>query len=324
MMGAMQMNNLFITILNMSLTGSFVILAVCLARFFLKKSPKIISYCLWIVVGFRLIFPFSIESVFSLIPFDVQPISHVDGYAAFAGGVANGSIATWITIGFFVWLAGVAVMLFYNAASFAILKRKLRQANNVEANIYETKIIKTPNVFGIFSPKIYLPTYLTPQEQRYIVLHEQTHIRRYDHIIKLIAFLVLCLHWLNPLAWLAFLLMSRDMEMTCDECVLKELGGEAETKKGYSSVLLSLANERCIISGSPVAFGSGNISLRIKNILGLKRQSRVNFVACMALVITLSTGLGMNRVSADMTSYNASSQSFGYEAFLFIGGCCDL
>jgi len=318
------MSSSFITILNMSLTGAFVISAVCLARALLKKKPKIISYCLWIVVGFRLIFPFSIESIFSLMPFYAQPIPNVGGYVSLADGVSGGGIAAWVPFGSFVWLVGVAVMLFYGVVSFAMLKRKLKQATNIEENIYEAETIKTPFVFGIFSPKIYLPLHLAPQEYRYIVLHEQMHIKRFDHIIKFVAFLVLCLHWFNPFAWLAFFLMNVDMEMTCDERVLKELGGKAETKKGYSSVLLSLAAKQCIIDGTSLAFGGGSIGLRIKNIMSLKRQSRASFAISIMLVFILSIGLGVNRISIDMASYDTGSQTVRYEAFLFIGNhCCN-
>jgi len=315
------MSSLFITILNMSLTGAFVIATVCFTRFFLKKSPKIISYCLWAVVGFRLIFPFSIESVFSLMPFDAQPIP--PNVVVQPMPYANNLLQGWLTAASFMWLAGVAAMLVYSVASFIILKRKLKEAINVEANIYETEIIKTPFVFGIFSPKIYLPKFLASGERKFIVMHEQAHIKRRDHIVKFVAFVVLCIHWFNPFAWLAFLLMSADMEMACDEHVLKELGSKTEVKKGYTSVLLSLATKRCVIGTTPIGFGSGNVAHRIKNILGLKKQSRVRFVTSMVLVIILSMGFGANRVSIDVISYDVGSQIPSYE-FLFFGvSCCD-
>ena len=293
------MNILFATILNMSLTGAFAIMVVCLARLVLKKTPKIVSYCLWAVVGFRLVFPFSIESAFSLIPFNaelippdvaIQPITYVTDIS-FA--ISN-PFQVWLTIGFFVWFTGVAVMLSYGMVSYVILKHKLRDAAHIEANIYETQMIKTPFVFGIFSPRIYLPTYLTTQERRYIILHEQTHIKRCDNIVKCAACLILCIHWFNPLVWLAFWLMSMDMEMSCDERVIKELGGKA--RKGYSMALLSLASERCIIDESLIAFGSGDIDMRIRNILSPKKQSLVVCSALVTLVAVLSMGLAVNGV----------------------------
>ena len=311
------MSSLFITVLNMSLTGAFVITTICIARLVLKKAPKIVSYSLWAVAGFRLVFPFSIESVFSLMPFDAQLISP---YAAmqpmqYASESAN-PLQIWMALGLFAWLAGVAIMLFYGAISFVILKRKLKEASHIEANIFESEIIKTPFVLGIFFPKIYLPAYLTAQEHKFILLHEQIHIKRRDNIVKAFAYFILCLHWFNPAVWLGFLLMSMDMEMSCDECVLKEFGNEI--KKGYSMTLLSLATERHTIGGSLLAFGDGNTDARIKNIVSLKKQSPLVLSIVMMLAFTLSMGLGVNRVSADIESTTLTQ----YEAFVF-GQCCD-
>ena len=288
------MDSLFLTILNMSLTGGFVILAICLARLPLKKTPKIISYCLWAVAGFRLVFPFSIESIFSLVPFKaqtippdiaMQPIPHIDSGIPFVNNAAGAILPTaaptasfnplqiWITIGAFIWLIGIIALFVYGMVSFLILKRKMRAAMHLKENIFQAKNIKSPFVLGFFSPKIYLPVGLSAKEKNYIILHEQTHIRRRDHIVKFAGYFILCLHWFNPLVWLAFMLMGVDMEMSCDEHVLKEMGGE--TKKDYSLLLLSLATDRRIIGGSPLSFGEGGVKNRIKNILNFKRPSRL-------------------------------------------------
>jgi len=320
------MTNLFISILNMSLVGSFVIAAICVARIFLKHSSKIFLYCLWAAAGFRLVFPFSIESIFSLIPFDTQLIPHIDGDISggslYAANLYSGiSFQMWATIGLYVWLAGVVFMFLYDIASWVILKRKLKEAVNVEANIYETKIIKTPFVVGIFSPKIYLPAYLTTQEQNFIILHEQIHIKRRDYIIKFVAYLILCLHWFNPLVWLAFLLMTQDMEMSCDERVLKKLGGGTKVKKDYSRVLLSLVTKRYPMGGRALAFINGDIKSRVKNVLSLKKQSYIVFVISMVLVIMLSIGFAVDRVSISMADYDTSSEALDH---LFFGiSCCD-
>lgn len=187
------MDRLFLTILNMSLTGAFVIAAICLARFPLKKAPKIISYCLWAVAGFRLVFPFSIESMFSLIPFKaqtippdiaMQSIPRIDSGIPFVNHAVSrilpaatpaasvNPLQIWTTIGAFVWLVGVAAMLIYGVASFAILKRNMSEAAHMKANVYEAKNIKSPFVLGVFKPKIYLPIGLSGQERSYILLHE--------------------------------------------------------------------------------------------------------------------------------------------------------
>ena len=317
------MTSLFITILNMSLTGAFVIAILCLVRLLLRNSPKILLYCMWAVVGFRLVFPFSIESTLSLMPFSAQPISY-DPSATFL--VQGGSpLQMWVTIGAFVWLAGVGFMLLRGMASLILLKRKLKKAVNVEANIYEAKTLKTPFVIGVFAPKIYLPAHLSAQERRYIILHEQTHIRRGDHIVKLAAYFLLCLHWFNPLAWLAFGLMNMDMEMSCDERVLHRLGGGAEMKRDYSSALLSLAAGRRLIGGGSLAFTDGNVGSRVRNVLALKKQPYVIFALVALLVFSLSVGFSVDRVSVHPASdYNdITNETVQIDLFstLCFGGC---
>jgi len=317
------MNKLFLTVLNMSLTGAFVIAAICLARLPLKKAPKIISYCLWAVAGFRLVFPYSIESMFSLIPFKaqpippdiaMQPIPRIDSGIPFVNNAVSSILPAatpaesvnplqiWTTFGAYIWLIGVIVMFIYGVVSFFILKWKMRNAAHNEANIYEAENIQSPFVLGILTPGIYLPVGLSEQEKSYIILHEQTHIRRHDHIVKFAAYFILCLHWFNPLAWVAFLLMGVDMEMSCDERVLKELGGE--TKKAYSLLLLSLATERRMIGGSPLAFGEGGIKERIKNVLDFRKPSRIVMITSVVLVAALSIGFAVNRVTIPMPTNN--------------------
>ncbi|RYD02592.1 hypothetical protein N752_25010 [Desulforamulus aquiferis] len=243
------MEDMFISVLNMSLTASYVIVAIMLARLFLKRAPKIVSYALWAVAGFRLVFPFSFESVFSLIPFKSAPIpppippvdsgiSMVDNAVsqvlpAATPAASLNPLQVWLTVGSYLWLVGIAVMLIYSVVSIILLKRRLNSSILIEDNIYEADNLKTPFVLGLFRPKIYIPAGLSEEEKRYIILHEQTHIRRHDHVVKFLSYFILCLHWFNPLAWAAFLLMSADMEMSCDERVLKELGGDI--KKEYST-----------------------------------------------------------------------------------------
>ncbi len=310
------MAGLFLTFLNMSLTGAYVIAGICIARLALKKEPKIISYCLWAVAGFRLVFPYSIESVFSLIPFKAQPIPtdiamqitpRIDSGVPFVNNTVGSFLPSamptasvnplqiWTAIGAYGWLTGAVVLLIYGVKSYFTLKQKMRSAVRAESNIYEAENIKSPFVLGVFRPKIYLPTGLTEQERGYIVLHEQTHVRRRDHIVKLAAYVVLCLHWFNPFVWVAFLLMGVDMEMSCDERVLQEMGGE--TKKDYSRTLLSLATEHRIVGGSPLAFGEGGIKERIKNILNFKKPRRIVVIEALVLVVLLSVGFALNRVA---------------------------
>ena len=351
------MDRLFLTILNMSLTGAIVIAAICLIRMPLKRVPKIISYCLWIVAGVRLAIPISFESIFGLIPARTRTIiadtgllrtenGHIaaDGYINNANvlpivtdsyinnsnalpivtenadalpiltdgyinnvstlpGVTESSVISeiytaaatsampWMMLITYIWLFGVVVMLAYGIVSYLILKRKMRDCTCIESNIYESEDIKSPFVLGFIHPKIFMPTGLSEDEYEYVLLHEQTHIRRWDHVIKFTAYFILSLHWFNPLAWIAFLLMSADMEMSCDERVLKEMG----TKADYSRTLVSFASKRRFVGTSPLAFGEGGMKERVKNVLSFKKRSRIAVASAVVLVIAVSVGLLMNR-----------------------------
>ena len=304
---------IFLTVFNMSLTGAFVIAAICIARLPLRRAPKIISYCLWAVAGMRLAIPFSFESVFSLIPFNATPIPadiamqtvpRIDSGIPFvndalssvlpvaAPAASVNPLQIWTAIGTYAWFAGVIAMLVYGVASCALLKRKMRNATHIEANIYETDI-GSPFVLGLLRPRIYLPHGLANAEREYILLHEQTHIARRDHIVKIVAYLILCLHWFNPFAWVAFLLMGVDMEMSCDERVLREMGDGV--KRDYSLSLLTFATGRRIIGSSPLAFSEGGVKERVKRVLDFKKASRAVVVFAVVLVVALGAGLITNR-----------------------------
>ncbi|SCP97465.1 M56 family metallopeptidase [Anaerobium acetethylicum] len=302
------MSELFLTVLNMSLTASYVILFVILIRLLLKKVPKVISYALWGVVAFRLIIPFSFESMFSLMPRNTNavPIPHdiiyqqspqinsgigvVDSFVseslpAPTIGASVNPLQIYVEIGAYIWVFGIIALLIYSLVSILILKRQLKSAQIIENNIFEAKNLKTPFVLGLIKPKIYLPVGLNATERSYILLHEQTHIHRKDHIIKVLAFLTLSVHWFNPLVWIAFMLMSTDMELSCDERVLKEM--HEDIKKPYANSLLSLAIGRRILNGSPLAFGEGNVRGRIKNVLNYKRPRF--WVVLVSVIILIGT-----------------------------------
>lgn len=306
------MSELFLTVLNMSFTASYVILFVILIRLLLKKAPKVISYALWGVVAFRLIIPFSFESIFSLmprntntvpIPYDIiyqqspqinSGIEVVDSFVsqslpAPTVGASVNPLQIYTEIGAYIWVLGIIALLVYSPVSILILKRQLKSARLIEKNIFEAKNLKTPFVLGLIRPKIYLPVGLSIEDRSYILLHEQTHIQRKDHIIKVLAFLILSIHWFNPLVWIAFLLMSTDMEFSCDERVLKEMN--EDIKKPYANSLLSLAIGSHILNGSPLAFGEGNVRGRIKNVLNYKRPRF--WVIVLSIVIVTVAGIGL-------------------------------
>lgn len=294
----------------MNITASYVIIFVMLVRLLLKKSPKVISYALWGVAAFRLLCPFSFESIFSLLPASTTPIpqdiayqqspqiisgiaavdTYVNSFLPLPSAAASvNPLQIYIRIGAIVWILGVAAMLVYSISSVLILKRHLKSAQYTEQNVYKADNLKTPFVLGIFKPKIYIPAGLAAEEKSYIIRHEQTHIRRFDHIIKPCAFLVLSIHWFNPLVWIAFVLMSTDMELSCDERVIREMGGEI--KKAYSSSLVSLASGKRIINGSPLAFGEGNVRGRIKNVLNYKKPAF--WIVTVAVITVACVGIGL-------------------------------
>ncbi|MCG9968686.1 M56 family metallopeptidase [Pelotomaculum terephthalicicum JT] len=306
------MNAVFLQVLNMSLTASYVILFVLAARLLLKKAPKIFSYALWGVVLFRLTCPFSFESLFSLFAINPNPIPSDIIYAevpqintgiALVDHAANPILSTqtamqgasvnpmqiWAFTGSMIWLAGIAVLLIYSLVSLLRLRSKLVGAVKGRDNIYLADYITSPFVMGVIRPKIYLPSTLSEREQDYIILHEQTHISRLDHIVKIVAFLVLIVHWFNPLVWLAFMLSVKDMETSCDESVMKHM--DTDIRKEYSASLLSLATGRKIVAGIPLAFGEGDTKSRIKNVLNYKKPAfwivAAAVVVCLVLTVCL-------------------------------------
>jgi beta-lactamase regulating signal transducer with metallopeptidase domain len=314
----------FLTVLNMSLTASYVILFIILVRLPLKKTPKVISYALWSAAAFRLLCPVSFESVLSLVPRAVSPVSQniagqqttrIGGGISAAHSLQATTAAASVNpsqvcaqIGSYIWLAGIAAMLIYSVVSTLILKKNLKNARCIESNLYEANNLKTPFVLGLFRPKIMIPSGLSTEEKSYIIRHEQTHIRRFDHVVKLLAYLILSIHWFNPLVWIAFVLMSTDMELSCDERVLKEMGGEI--KKAYSMSLLSLATEKRMISGSALAFGEGNVRARIKNVLNYKKPAFWSVVIAVVAVIGIGVGLVANpRINAAGKSSTAVSNA---------------
>lgn len=352
------MEALFSQVLKMSLTASYVILAVLVARLLLKKAPRKYSYLLWSAVGFRLCCPVSFQwffSLFSLQPFleslvpETQanalpslpldaavsfPNSSVD--SVFTGSPVPDSLLTavkqesgtvlWPWIGILLWLTGITVMLIYAVFSYAGLSRQMRTAVLLEGRVWQSDKVRSPFILGFFRPKIYLPFGLEEEAQRYILAHEQYHLRRMDHLIKPAAFFLLTLHWFNPLCWLAFSLMARDMEMSCDEKVLSQ--GE-NIRKVYSTSLLSFAANRRFPAPSPLTFGEVSVTLRIQNVLNWKKPRLWMTLAAAALsLFTLaacasdSSGLSKDSVKGqnlwgkeyqvEKIVYESGQYSFGY------------
>lgn len=310
-------------LLNMSLTASVVILFVLLLRLLLKKAPKVISYALWSIVLFRLLCPISIESGFSLFGLLDAPVTTNGTITSSISYIPDNivreeslleetnqiqpqedrqttiSLKTPMAIAACVWMAGLFAMGLYTIASYMRLRRKLITASHLRDNIYLADEIPSPFVFGLFRPKIYLPSFLDEQEQPYIILHEQHHIRRLDHIVKALAFIALCVHWFNPLVWAAFFLASKDMEMSCDEAVIQKMG--TGVLSNYAASLLSLATGKHSLTGMPLAFGEGDTKGRIRNLANWKSPKRILFVIAGLLVILAAVILVPNPSSVRLS-----------------------
>lgn len=312
------MLNIFMQLLNMSFTASFVIVFVLAARLALKKVPKIFSYALWSVVLFRLLCPFSIQSMFSFLPVKSNILTYevllmqapqIDSGIKAVDNIINSILpvpAPYASInplqiimllGVAIWLLGVCVMAVHSIINLSKLSSKLKAAKLYADNIYISDKITTAFVMGVIKPKIYLPQNLNTAQRRHILLHEQTHIKRLDHIVKIVGFFTLCIHWFNPFVWLAFFISSKDMEMACDEKVIKSLGNDI--KKEYSASLLSLATGRHFIGGTPLAFGEGDTKSRIKNVLCYKKPAFWVIVAAIIAVAALCFGLLLSPQKAE-------------------------
>ncbi|MGI6162796.1 MAG: M56 family metallopeptidase [Bacillota bacterium] len=321
------MDAIFLQVLNMSLTASYVILFVLGARLFLKKVPKVFSYALWSVVLFRLVCPLSFEGLFSLVHVNTNPvpsgiihsdIPQINTGIDFIDGAINPVMSTqtpipgasinpmqiWVFAGRTIWLTGIAIMLIYSVVSLTRIRSKLVGAVRWHDNIYLADHITSPFVIGVRRPKIYLPSTLSQKEQEYVILHEQTHIRRFDHVAKVIAFLALTVHWFNPLVWLAFLLSVKDMEMSCDESVLSHVG--ADIRKEYSEALLNLATGKRIVAGVPLAFGEGETKGRLKNVLNYKKPEFRIMVVALVAVLAVIIGLAANPRNRNRDNFPAS------------------
>ena len=288
------MENFLLKLLNMSLTGSYVILAVLLLRVFLRAAPRWVSYALWAVPFLRLALPFSLESAFSLvrvrpnaIPADiayaaqpaidsgVRPLDTVVNTAlsAAAPDVTAGNsvnpLQVLLFVCFWLWLAGVICLAVSSLVQTVRLRRYLRTARHIGGNLYEIGRADTPFVFGFLKPRIYLPAGLDGAEYDYILAHERHHIRRFDHVLRPLAFCVTAAHWFNPLVWLAYWLLGVDMEQSCDEAVLRRFS--TDIRKAYSTSLVGLATAPRALRMGPLGFAENDITRRVKHILRWKR-----------------------------------------------------
>ena len=288
------MADVFIKTLNMGIAASWLILAVVVLHVILKRAPKRFRLLLWAVVGLRLVLPVSIESALSLVP-STQTLPENVMYAAapeLNTGIAalNDAINPAFTAAFapepaasanplqvllpvasVIWLAGAAAMLLWALVSWLRLRRRVAEAVRLEGNMFESERVASPFVLGLIRPRIYLPFGLDEGAREQVLTHERAHIARGDHVIKPLGWLILAVYWYNPLVWLAYALFCRDIELACDERVIRRLpvSGRAD----YSQALLDLSRPHHGVGACPLAFGESAVKGRVKSVLTYKRPA---------------------------------------------------
>ncbi len=337
------MSEFFLKVVNMSISAGWIVLAVLVLRLLLKRAPKWISVLLWGIVAIRLICPFSLESVLSLIPsaetvspeIMLDPTPSINSgvpvinsvvnpiiYSAFEPDPATSAnpLQLWIPTFAVLWIAGIAGMLLYAVISYARLRRKIGTAVLLCENIYQSENVPSPFVLGIIRPRIYLPFGIDGQKAVCVIAHEKAHIKRCDHLWKPLGFTLLALHWFNPLMWLGYVLLCRDIELACDEKVIKSLG--TDEKADYSEALLACSVSRRLVTACPLAFGEVGVKSRIRSVLNYKKPTFWVIVLAIAVSIAAavcfltspkkkppvqSTGSELAGVSLEISAIDASA-----------------
>ena len=327
------MNELFLKIINMSISASWLVLAVLLLRFVLKKAPKWVNVLLWGIVAVRLAFPFSIESALSLIPSaeTIPPNIGMNTTPTINSGInainnavnpiisqsntpmAGASVnPLQITIGIFeyIWIFGMIALALYTAISYWRLHRKVDTAVRYKDNIFQSENVKSPFVLGIIKPRIYLPFNMNGQDLEHVVAHEQAHIHRKDHWWKPFGFLLLTIHWFNPLVWLAYVLLCRDIELACDERVIKELGNEQ--RADYTQALVACSVNRRMIAACPLAFGEVGVKDRVKSVMNYKKPAFWGVVLAVIVCVFVAVCFLTNPVTKNNGTDGTVTEWFDY------------
>ena len=332
------MNELFLKIINMSISASWLILAVLILRLVLKKAPKWVNVLLWGIVAVRLICPLSFESALSLIPssetipLDIEMAAKptIDSGVPAINSVVNPVLSSfappqhvltsanplqiWIPILNIIWLIGVGALLLYTAVSYWRLCRKVDTAVRYKGNIFQSENVSSPFVLGIIKPRIYLPFNMNGQDLEHVVAHEQAHIRRKDHWWKPLGFLLLTIHWFNPLMWLAYVLLCRDIELACDEKVIKELGNEQ--RADYTQALVACSVNRRMIAACPLAFGEVGVKERVKSVMNYKKPAFwviiIAVIICVGVAACFLTNPKQDRYTLRIVVPAGSQEEFVY------------
>ena len=275
------MTDVFLRLVGSSLSAGWLVLAILGLRLLLRRWPRRLFPCLWGLVGLRLLLPVSIFSRFSLIP----RISDFYSQAAWEAGTGNYAGGLFPAISW-TWAIGTAALLLFGLLSFLLLRRKLRTAVRLEGRVYQSEYVQSPFILGIFSPRIFLPFHLSKADASHVIAHEEAHLRRRDHWWKPLAYVVLCVYWFHPLLWLAYCLLCRDIELACDERVVRNMA-EPE-RAAYAQTLLTCTANRFPVPSCPLSFGSSGINGRIHSVLSYHKPRRWVPLATAALMLVLS------------------------------------
>ena len=328
----------FLKLANMSISASWLVLAILVLRLVLKKAPKWVNVLLWGVVAVRLVCPFSIESALSLIPstqtipmnIEMAAKPAIDSGVEVVNSIVNPMIAAsftpnpaasanplqiWIPLAAVIWLFGMMLLFLYTAISYWRLNRRIDTAVLFRDNIFQSENVSSPFVLGIIKPKIYLPFQMNEQDLQHVVAHEQSHIRRKDHWWKPFGFLLLTIHWFNPLMWLAYVLLCRDIELACDEKVIKEL--DNEQRADYTQALVSCSINRRMIAACPLAFGEVGVKDRVKTIMNYKKPTfwliLVALILCVIVAVCFLTDPIQEKNSLSFLNYKHSISMSEYQ-----------
>lgn len=299
----------FLNLANMSISASWLVLAILVLRLVLMKAPKWVNVLLWGMVAVRLVFPFTIESALSLIPstqtipmnIEMAAKPAIDSGVEAVNSMVNPMIAAsftpypgasanplqiWIPLAAVIWFFGMVLMMSYTVISYWNLRRKVDTAVIYKNNIYHSENVSSPFVLGIFKPRIYLPYSMDGKNLDHVVAHEQAHICRKDHLWKPLGFLLLTVYWFNPLMWVAYILLCRDIELACDEKVIAKLANEQ--RADYTQALVACSVNRRMIAACPLAFGEVGVKDRVKSIMNYRKPAFWIIVTALVLCVVVA------------------------------------
>lgn len=328
------MEAVFLKILNMSITAGWMVLAVIAVRLLLKKAPKWIAVLMWGLAGIRLVCPLSLESIFSLIPsaetvpgnilYTDTPEIH-SGVAAVnsvvnpilseslapAVGASVNPMQVIVRIASVVWMVGIGAMLLYTAVSYLRIHKKVKEAVPFQENIWLCDYVDTPFILGVLRPRIYLPSAMGEGDMEYVIAHEKAHLKRHDHWWKPLGFLLLAVYWFQPILWIAYILLCRDIELACDEKVIRDMG--TEHKKPYSDALIHCSVPRSVIAACPLAFGEVGVKERVKSVLRYRKPAfwilAAAVIVCVAAAVCFLTNPKSSSRAPEPTNPEGSSRA---------------